>query len=341
MKNYVQFILVGIIMLTVISGGVFYTFYNKIFAPNVVTDYKLHINTDATFDEVVATLTENHVLQNINGFKWTAEKMNYPANVRSGLYLLEGGQSNRDILVKLRGGLQTPVKVVLNNVNFKTDLAGKISKQLEIDSVDLMQVLSDESALEKMGVNQHNVMCRFIPNTYEFYWNISLENYVNRMFKEYDAFWTDLRKKQAKDLGLTPNDAIVLASIVEKEYKMADERSKIARVYINRLDKGMLLQADPTVKYAVGDLSIKRVLNVHTQVDNPYNTYKYAGLPPGPICLPETTTIDAVLQAPNHNYIYFCAKPDLSGYHSFNTTLTGHLKDANLYWQALNKLGIK
>lgn len=328
------FILLALLGLT----GLFY--FQQMKAPLFEKDISIYLSKDANYADLEAQLKENNLILDPWLFDKLAERMNLKNQIHGGHYLLPKGINTLDLIRKFRSGLQSPVKVVLNNVNFKADLAKRLSEQLEIDSSTISNFLVDSIALANYGFTKDNVLCYFIPNTYEFYWNVSLENLISRMKKEHAAFWNENRTAKAKEKGLTPNEAFILASIVEKEYKHGNERSKIAGVYVNRLKKGMILQADPTVKYALGNLSIKRVLKIHTEYDHPYNTYAYNGLPPGPICLPETSTIEAVLNAENHDYLYFCAKADMSGYHEFNKTYTAHINSAKLYHQALNKLKV-
>ena len=329
-----------ILVFILIGGFLAFRMYTFIFGPSVQENTELFISSGSTYEELIQILADKHLIKQPTIFLALAEKMNLPNHVHGGRYIIEQGTSIYDLIVQLRGGMQTPVKMVINNVNFKTDLAAKIASQLELDSIAVMSVLGNTSSLDHLGFTEDEFLCLFIPNTYEMYWNISLDALLEKFVGFYENFWSASRKEQAIALGLTPNEVFILASIVEKEYKYADERSRIAGVYLNRLEKGMKLQADPTVKFALGDLSIKRVLTVHTEYDHPYNTYYYEDLPPGPICLPETSTIDAVLHAEKHNYLYFCAKKDLSGYHTFSTNYNDHLKAARLYQAALNKLHI-
>lgn len=334
--------IVAIAVLLVIAIGAFIGFrtYNSIFKSVVEETVSLKIYQNTSLDSLTNSLDNLGVLQNKTAYNLLAGKMNLANNIHTGYYSFEKGTSLYQLIKKIRGGLQTPIKLTFNNMVYKEDLAASISKQLLIDSSTMISFLNNEKAIDSLGFTKETALCLFIPNTYEMYWNASFDKFITRMKKEHDAFWNDTRKKQATDLSLTTNEVYILASIVEKEYKHPEERKRIAGVYINRLGVNMKLQADPTVKYAVGDLGLKRVLFVHTEVDNPYNTYYYAGLPPGPICLPETSTIDAVLQAEKHKYIYFCASPELDGYHVFNETHAEHAKTAKLYQEALNKLKI-
>jgi UPF0755 protein len=266
--------------------------------------------------------------------------MKYPDHIKTGHYILKEGMSNKQIIIKLRAKQQDPVKLVFNNIRIKEELAGHIAEQLETDSVSLLKLLNDSDYLKKFGFTTENVISMFIPNTYEVYWDITPEKFMERMNKEYKAFWTDKRKARLKEIRLSELQTITLASIVEKETNQNNEKPDVAGVYMNRLRDGWLLQADPTLVYALGDFSIKRVLNVYKSIDSPYNTYMYIGLPPGPICLPSISSIDAVLNYRQHNYMYFCAREDFSGYHNFAVTMNEHLLNAAKYQQALNQKGI-
>jgi UPF0755 protein len=237
--------------------------------------------------------------------------------------------------------LQTPLNVTFNNVRTKEDLAGKVSKYLVADSLSILNLFSNESLIQKYGFTTETFRTMFIPDTYEFYWTTSAEEFAERMKSEYDKFWNAERRKKAEEINLTPAEITTLASIVQAETAKKEEQNRIAGLYMNRLKNGQLLQADPTVKYAVGDFSLKRILNVHLHIDSPYNTYKNAGLPPGPINFPETTAIDAVLNFERHNYLYMCAKEDFSGYHNFAVTLDEHNRNAAKYRRELDKLNIK
>jgi UPF0755 protein len=333
--------LVVIIVLLVLLGVSYYG-YKKFFRPNVRVETQdgesyLYIHTGASFEQVLSSLTENKYLCDAKSFEWMAVKMNYSTHVKPGKYRIENGMSNRALLTMLRAGIQVPVKVVIRNTRFKTELASIVSKQIEADSSDLLRYLNDESFLAKYNFNKQTIPAMFIPNTYEFYWNTSPEEFMDRMQKEYKKFWSEKRLKKAEMAGLSPVEVSTIASIVEEESQKNSERPTIAGVYINRVKKGMFLQADPTVKFAVGDFGIKRILDKHLEYDSPYNTYKYVGLPPGPICIPSISALDAVLNYQKHEYIYFCAKEDFSGYHNFARTLEQHNKNADKYRKALNR----
>jgi UPF0755 protein len=241
----------------------------------------------------------------------------------------------------LRSGKQSPVKLGFISVRSLDILAGKAAAYIEADSATLAALLTDPATAQKYGFNQQTFMSMFIPNTYEFYWNTSAEKFVEKMAEEYKNFWNEDRKQKAADIGLSQSEVSTLASIVEAETQKNDEKAKVAGVYMNRLNTGMLLQADPTVVFAAGDFTIQRVLNRHLEINSPYNTYLYAGLPPGPINIPSVSSIDAVLNYERHNYKFFCAKEDFSGYHAFAVTNAQHEVNARKYHQALRNAGIR
>lgn len=257
----------------------------------------------------------------------------------SGSYVVKSGTSALQLSRNIRNGLQQPVRVTFNNARTMRDLAEAVCKNLEATPNQFLQAC--DSILPEMGFKKEEYQAAFLPDTYEFYWNASPDKIVKRLVDYREKFWTDKRKKQAAALGLSPTQAAILASIVEEETNKADEKPIVARLYMNRLKKDMLLQADPTVKYAVGDFGLKRILQKHLNVESPYNTYKHHGLPPGPIRIPSGSTIDALLNAPANNYIYMCAKEDFSGYHNFTSNYSEHLNNARRYQAALNKRNIK
>jgi len=239
------------------------------------------------------------------------------------------------------GGLQEPVKLRFQNIRLKEDFAGFLATQLEPDSLSFINLLNSDTVAQKYGFNRDNFFDMFIPNTYEFFWNTSTTDFFERMNKEYKVFWNDERLAKAKALDLTPIKVSNLAAIVKGEALHVDEMPKIAGLYINRLRKGMLLQADPTVIFANEDFTIRRVLNKHLRTDSPYNTYIYRGLPPGPIMMPSIAAIDAVLNYQQHGYVYMCAKDDFSGYHNFANTMAEHLVNARKFQKALDERNIK
>ncbi|MCB0845453.1 MAG: endolytic transglycosylase MltG, partial [Bacteroidetes bacterium] len=287
-------------------------------------------------------LLAQKLISDPEGFHWVAEKMNYPNHVYSGRYIIDDGISNRDLVTLLRSGKQEPIQFTFVKFRTKQQLADYVDEKLMISAKDIMDVMDDKDFLAKRsGLTPEIAMAIFIPNTYEIYWNISAEDFYDRMFKEYKRFWNDERNKKRDRWGLNRLEVMTLASIVEEETNRNDEKATVAGVYLNRIRNKWPLEADPTVKYAVGDFSIKRVLNVHLQVDSPYNTYLYPGLPPSPICTPSIASIDAVLNGEKHEYMFFCAKIDGSGYHHFSKTLTEHNNYAREYRAMLNQRGIK
>lgn len=340
MLNYKRIaITIVLIALAIFTYNAFKV-YNKIYAPNIDLGKKettyLYIPTGANFDTVKNILCDNNYITDSASFEWVAEKMNYKNHVYPGRYLIEKNMSNKDLITMLRAGEQAPVKVVFNNIRTKKDFATLISAQLEADAASIQQLLNDEKYLAGFGFNKNTALCMFLPNTYEFYWNTLADEFIRRMYDEYVNFWNDKRKAKAEKAGLKIIEVSILASIIDEETKFADEKPTIAGVYINRLNKGMRLQADPTIRYLLGN-KVNRVLKKHLHIDSPYNTYRNNGLPPGPIRIPSMNAIEAVLNYKHHDYLFFCAKDDFSGYHSFAKTLTEHNKNARLYQKALNK----
>ena len=301
----------------------------------------IQVYPDDNTQTVADKLTSMADIKNMSGFAPLMHHYKYDRRVKSGNYAVRPGDSMRDICLRLLSGSQTPVKLVLPSVRTLDRLAGAVSRQLMVDSASVMNLLTDAHFLDSLGYTPATAPCMFIPNTYEVYWNINPEQLVARMLKESKRFWNDDRLARAKAQGLTPNEVMTLASIVDEETAKNDEKPLVAGLYLNRLHRGILLQADPTVKFALGEFELRRILFVHLQVDSPYNTYKYAGLPPGPIRIPTISAIESVLSPTKHTYIYMCAKEDFSGYHNFASTLSQHNSNAQRYQQALNRLGIK
>jgi UPF0755 protein len=267
--------------------------------------------------------------------------MKYPENIKPGKYEIDSKLNYLELIRMLRSGKQVPVKLTFNNIRLKTDFAERIGAQLMFDSSTLLERLNDSTVDADLGFDAETILTMFIPNTYEMYWNTSVDDFLERMKKEYKRFWTQERLEKAEEIHLSPVEVSVLASIVEEETARKAEFPVVAGLYINRLRKGMLLQADPTVKFAVGDVTLKRILNYHLQIDSPYNTYKNPGLPPGPIRLPSISAIDGVLNYREHAYLYMCAKEDFSGEHNFAVTLSEHSANARRYQEALNKNHIR
>jgi UPF0755 protein len=250
------------------------------------------------------------------------------------------GMNNRTLINKLKSGNQDAVKLKFHNIRTKQNFAAYLAKNMEADSLAFIKVLDSAALVEKYGFNTENVYTMFIPNTYEFYWNVNPADFFDKMQKQYDKFWNSDRKAKAAKLNLTPIQVTILASIVDWEALYDKEMPTIAGLYLNRLNGGILLQADPTVIFANNDFTIKRVTNVHLSVNSKYNTYKYAGLPPGPIMMPSIKAIDAVLNPETNKYIFMCAKEDFSGYHNFAETRAQHEINGRKYREALNKRNI-
>jgi UPF0755 protein len=294
----------------------------------------LYIYPGENYEKVLEKLEKSSVLgEKRTAFEIFSKVKNLKNNVKSGHYLIEPNTKQKDLVRMLANGLQTPIKLVINKVRLKEDFAKKVAEQLMITENDILLAINNEE-------NSENFFDRVVCNTYEVYWNISAESLLERLEKEADKWW-ESQENLLKKTGLSRHEVVVLASIVEEETNKNEEKSTIAGVYINRLEKDMLLQADPTVKYAVGDFAIKRVMYKHLQTESPYNTYLNKGLPPTAICLPEISSLKAVLNYQKHNYMFFCAKEDFSGYHNFASTPNEHYRNAEKYKNALNKLGIK
>lgn len=341
-SSFLSKVIISFLLLLAVGGGLWvYKKYNSIYQPNVILQGKktayFYIPTGSTFAEVVNRLYEKNYIVNTSSFEWLAEIKKLKNNVHPGRYLIKVGMNNYELTNLLRSGKQEPVRLVLNTLRTKEQFASKVSKQIEADSISLLNLLHDADFLGTYHLTDENAIMLFIPNTYEFYWNTSAKEFFDRMADEYDRFWSEDRKDRAKETGLSQAEVSILASIVEQETSKNDEKPVIAGVYINRLKKGMRLEADPTLIYAIGDFSINRVLDAHKDIDSPYNTYKYAGLPPGPICLPSIASLDAVLNYNKHDYIFFCAKEDFSGYHNFAESYEQHIINARKFRKELNK----
>ena len=332
-----------LIVCLVLLLGTATNFSLKLFRSNTNKQFDqgyLYIPTGSNLDDIVAIIKAQQILNNTESFKWVANKMNFK-NIKPGKYKITKGLSNIELVRLLRSGKQEPIKLTFQNIRLKTDFAGYIGKNFEIDSLAFLNMLDSIDLVRQYGFDEETIFCMFIPNTYEMYWNTSKEKFFERMQKEYVKFWHTERLAQAKAIGLSPVQVSILASIVDQEALLNREMVRIAGVSMNRVNRGIKLEADPTVIFANGDFTVKRVLYKLLQKDSPYNTYKYIGLPPGPICMPSVAAIDAVLHFEKHNYIYFCAKEDFSGLHNFASNVTEHQMNARKFQQALNNRGIK
>lgn len=309
--------------------------------PQSIADPYVCIPTGSSFDQVVSLLKKGGFIRDEVNFRWLAEQMNYRKTpMRAGRFQVQPGWTNRQLIQQLRSGEQAPVDVVINMARLPEDVAGIASRFIEADSMELLTVFRDNNVLRQYNLTDATLISAFIPNTYEMYWNTDAKGFLARMVKERDAFWAkNNRESKAQQLGLTENEVYTLASIVERETNYNPEKTTIAGVYLNRLRINMKLQADPTCVFATRDFSTHRVTEYHTNFDSPYNTYVYKGLPPGPISMASIPSIDAVLNAEKHNYLYFCAKPDDSGNHVFAETFAAHKVNADRFQAYLRQKG--
>ncbi len=344
---YIKKILLAIVLIGLVVAGIFaYMVYGTFFTPNTSFNNDkafVFISSEADFEQVKTSLEP--LLEDLDSFESAAERKGYATNIKGGKYAIKKGMTNNDIINTLRVN-NIPVKVSFNNQETLEDLAGRISQQIEADSSSLLSSFKDMEFLDENGFTQQNALAPYIPNSYEFFWDTNAEEFRGRMLKEYQKFWNADRQAKAKKLNLKPDEVLTLASIVHKETAKVDERPRVAGVYLNRLKKGMLLQADPTVIYAIKkstgnfDTIIKRVLFKDLELDSPYNTYKYAGIPPGPIAMPDISAIDAVLSPENHNYYYFVANVENFGYHMFAESLSQHNRNKAQYIRWINSQNI-
>ncbi len=345
---YIKKILLAIALLGLIAGGVFaYYVYQAVFSPNTKFETEttvLYVPTGATYTELIELISP--VLKDVYSFDRIARRKGYIDKIKAGRYILKKNSNNNQIINILRSK-NSPVQISFNNQERLENLAGRIASQIEADSLSLLKSFKDEAFLKSKNFSLETALAMYIPNKYEFFWNTSAEQFRERMFKEYNRFWDDSRILKAKQIGLTKNEVITVASIVQKETAKVDERSRVAGVYMNRYKNGWKLDADPTVIYAIKkhrndwDTVIKRVLYKDLEIDSPYNTYKYMTLPPGPIAMPDISSIDAVLNHEKHEYYFFVADVENFGYHKFAKTLNQHNNNKKQYVDWVNKKGIK
>ncbi|HSW67651.1 MAG TPA: endolytic transglycosylase MltG [Bacteroidales bacterium] len=341
-----QWIIRTLLVLTAMSLAAGIYLYSHITAPALKIEPDdtifIHIKTGSTFEDLYKQLNDDFKLIRPRLFRQLSYRMNFHTNINPGRYKLNGNMDLIELIRLLRSGNQTPVDVTFNNIRFAHQLAGRVAKQIEADSAGLIALMQNADYLAQFGITPRQLPAMMIPNTYEFFWNSTPEQFMKRMHRESERFWgTEKRQARLAALGLNRHEVVTLASIVEAESKKDDEKPRVAGVFINRLRRGMFLQADPTVIFATGDFTIRRVLNRHKAVDSPYNTYLNPGLPPGPIAFPSIRAIDAVLNYENHNYYFFCAREDFSGYHNFSRTYREHIIHARRYQQALDRLNIR
>ncbi len=331
-----------VLLLFVISVSL--KIYEDVFASNIdLQEGKvayLYVGTRLTLDENVQKWESYGFVKHVSTFTRLIRWLGFEHKLKPGRYEVQAGVSNYELIKMMAGGHQQPFDIVFKYAERKTDLAGFWSQQLEADSAELLSLLNDTSLFSDIGLDTLNSVLVFVPNTYNFFWNTPAEDLLLRMKKEYQLFWNDERKAKASMLKLTPQQVAVLASIVQKETYQKAEMPTVAGVYYNRLQKGMPFQADPTILYAVNDKSIRRVSGAMLKIESPYNTYTHKGLIPGPICVPSVHAMDAVLNLKKHNYIYFCAREDFSGFHNFASSFAQHQVNARKYQRALNRRGI-
>ena len=335
-------ILVGCLLAAILLGiaGIAHIYYYFFAQPFQITDTTyIYIDRDDDVDSVYHKIIEVGNPKQMHGFESLVRYQGY--NVKTGRYAIKPTDNMRYLHRRLSMGYQTPIKLTVGSVRTLDRIARNTARQLMVDSCEIANILNDTAYISKLGFTPETLPALFIPNTYEVYWNMSAEDFMQRMLKEHKAFWNEKRLKQAEAIGLTPIEVATLASIVEEETANQAEKPMVAGLYINRLKKGMLLQADPTVKFSLQEFGLKRILFKHLEVDSPYNTYKYAGLPPGPIRVPSYQGLESVLNYTKHNYLYMCAKEDFSGTHNFAVTSAQHAANARKYQQALNRRGIR
>ncbi len=327
------YLVCSVLLITFVYYG-----YQIVYTPNVLVDREdqmFIVRNGYTYRQVQEDLAKGRFVNDFVSFSFLARLMDYDKEIKPGRYLLERNMTNVAAIRVLRAGIQEPVNITFTHVRLLSELGDKITKNTGVSSGEFYEALDEFVATNNEGFTKETILCMFLPNTYEVYFNVSPEGLVERMRTEYKKFWNEKRLESAKKIELTPIEVSILASIVQAETVKQDEAPIIAGLYINRMKKDMALQADPTLVFAVGDFTLKRVLNEHKEVNSPYNTYTHTGLPPGPINMPRIAIIDAVLEYANHNYIYMCAREDFSGYHNFAGTLTEHSKNARKYQTAL------
>lgn len=343
-QEWKLYLRIALIVGGVLCAAAAFRIYEDFFASNInlpkgESDY-IYVYSNKSFSESLEAMNQRKLFKNANAFSRLVALTGWEGQLKPGRYKVDASMGNLKLLRLLRSGRQEPLDITFKYAERKSDLASYWAQKLEADSNELLSILNNPQWLDSIGLDTANAISLFIPNTYNFYWNTSAEKLFKRMKEEYNLFWDSTRLTKAAQLNLTPAEVAVLASIVQKETHRKDEMPVVAGVYYNRLQKGMLFQADPTVIYAMNDKSIKRVGGAMLDIESPYNTYKYKGLPPGPICVPSVQAVDAVLNMKPHNYLYFCAKEDLSGYHNFAATFAQHQVNARKYQRMLNKKGI-
>ncbi|MEL4454298.1 endolytic transglycosylase MltG [Lutimonas vermicola] len=334
---------IAVAVIFLIAGIAGYSFYSRIYKPNVTESVSILIPTGTDFEGLIKII-EPYV-DNINSFIWVAEKKNYPNKIRAGKFRIDQGMNNDSLVNHLRGGKQETVTLTFNNQDSFEKLAGRVAAQIEADSIALLTSFYDKDFMAKNGFDEKTAIAMYIPNSYDFYWNTNAEQFRDKMLLEYKRFWNESRVSKAKQQNLNPIQVATLASIVQKETAVTQERKTVAGLYLNRLHDFWPLQADPTIIFALKqkygqDKEYKRVLNKDLNIDSPYNTYLNFGLPPGPIGMPDISSIEAVLNPEQHQYYYMCASVEKIGYHKFAKTLSQHNINAAAYQKWVSQQGI-
>lgn len=329
-------IIAVLLLLAAITGGIGYYF---ILSPNVTVkdDGIIFIRNNDSFETVLLTLQSKGYIKNEYTLRKVAEFKKYPSLIKYGRFRIKDGLNNNELVNQLRSGRQEPIKFTFNNIRTIEEFAKVVENQLSISSGEILALSQNPDFIQESGFTKENFIGMFIPNTYEIYWDISAPDFMKKMASEYKRFWNEKRTAKAEKAGLSPMDVVVLASIIEEETVKPEEYPAIAGVYINRLNRGIPLGACPTLKFALGDFTLRRILDKHLEVESPYNTYKYKGLPPGPVRMPSINVVEAVLNYQHHDYLFFCAKSDFSGGHNFSKTLRQHNKYAEEYHRGLNR----
>lgn len=334
-KKILLGVIISLFIIGAICTGIVY-FY--CFSPQFHPQKKayVYIDRDDTIDSIYNKVKSLGHPKQFNGFIWMSHYRKYSQHIHTGRYAIKPNESVYKVFSRLYRGYQEPMNLTIGSVRTLDKLARNVSKRLMIDSTEIATLINDSLFQHKLGYNHQTIACLFIPETYQVYWDMSANVFFERMQKEHQKFWNQERLNKAQSIGLTPVEVCTLASIVEEETNNNPEKPMVAGLYINRLHKGMPLQADPTIKYALQDFGLRRINNAHLNIDSPYNTYRNAGLPPGPIRIATPIGIDAVLNYTKHNYIYMCAKEDFSGTHNFASNYAEHMRNARKYWNALN-----
>ena len=335
-RNTLLALAAAIVLIALAGAG---TGYYLLLAPQFhpqKTQY-VYIDRDDNLDSIYNKVRQTGQAGNLTGFRWMARYRDYARCIHTGRYAIHPGENVYHVFSRLYRGYQEPMNLTIGSVRTLDRLARNVGEQLMIDSAEIAAPLSDSAFIHRLGYTPETLPALFIPNTYQVYWNMSVEEFFQRMQKEHAAFWNEKRRAQAQAMHMTPEEVATLASIVEEETNNNAEKPTVAGLYINRLHANMPLQADPTIKFALQNAGIRRITNADLNIDSPYNTYLHTGLPPGPIRIPSIVGLDAVLNYTRHNYLYMCAKEDFSGTHNFASNYRDHLRNARKYWNALNR----